>query len=567
VLLEVVVLRPVALGEIPQATAGLAWKVHAKGTDEMRVRDVLGPLFADEDFTAEAFAGMYPEHGQPAISPALLAMVTVLQFLHRLSDRDAVIAVADRISWKYVLGLELDAEAFDASVLCEFRARVAETGRADALFGVMIEKLKAQGLVRARGRARTDSTHVLGAVRVLNRIELVGESVRVALEEIAGLAPAVLVALLDAGWAERYGHRVELGRLLGRGSAKTSADKLAAQIAADGAALLGAIDADPAARWLNLLPAVALLREVWAQQIEADGAGGSRLIPAERLAPSAGRVHSPHDPEVRYSTKGRGHEQDLEWVGSKAHLTESCDDDLPHLVTDVYTSPATDPDVSATGTIRERLEGRGLAPGQWLLDAGYPSPAHLTEAADNGTALIAPITSRPGRNAKTGLYTPYDFQIDWDAGHATCPAGAVSRSMKPDKRGLTTFAFSRRDCTPCPLRDQCTRTARPSPRRLTVPPQPIRDAVITARTAQDTDDWKALYNKRAGIEGTISQAVRGPDLRHARYRGLAKTHLQNVFTGIAINLSRLGAHYDRPTPPRRPTRVSTLCHQLGLTTA
>lgn len=288
------------------------------------------------------------------------------------------------------------------------------------------------------------------------------------------------------------------------------------------------------------------------------------MIPAERLAPSAGRVHCPHDAEVRYSTKGRGHEEDLEWVGSKAHLTESCDDDLPHLVTDMYTSPATDPDVSATGAIRERLEGRGLAPGQWLLDAGYPSPEHLTSAAAEGTAMIAPITSRPGRNAKTGLYTPYDFTVNWEAGYATCPAGAVSRSMKPDKRGLVTFAFSRRDCVPCNQPDQCTRAALPTPRRLTVPGQQVRDAVLAARAEQDTDEWKTLYNKRAGVEGTVSQAIRGPDLRHARYRGLAKTYVQNICTGIALNIARLSAHYDRPRPPRQPTRVSQLCDNLGL---
>lgn len=306
------VLRPVAVGEIAQATAALAWKVHPRGTDEMRVRDELGPLFADEDFTAEAFAGMYPERGQPSVSPALLAMVTVLQFLHRLSDRDAVAAMADRISWKYLLGLELEATGFDASVLCEFRARLAEAGRADALFDVMIARLKDAGLVRARGRARTDATHVLGAVRVLNRIELVGESLRCALEEIAALSPGLLVPLLDAGWAERYGRRVELARLLGRGSSKTSADTLARQIAADGASLLAAIDADPSAHWLNRLPALALVREVWDQQVQADGKGGWRLRDAERLAPSHTRIHCPHDPEVRYSTKGRGQDEDLE---------------------------------------------------------------------------------------------------------------------------------------------------------------------------------------------------------------------------------------------------------------
>jgi len=553
------------VGGIPQATAELAWRVHPKGTDEMRVRDALGPLFADEDFMAGAFAGMYSERGQPGLSPALLAMVTVLQFLHRLSDRDAVAAMADRISWKYLLGLDIGAAGCDASVLCEFRARLAESGRADALFDVMIARLREAGLVRARGRARTDSTHVLGAVRVLNRIELVGESVRCALEEIAALSPGLLAGLLDAGWAERYGRRVELARLLGRGSSKSSADKLARQIAGDGAALLGAIDADPVARWMQMLPTVVLVREIWQQQVQADGKGGWRLKDADQLAPSAARIHSPHDPEVRYSTKGRGQDDDLEWVGAKVHLTESCDEDLPRLITDVHTTPATDPDVTATGPIQAKLTARDLPPAEHLMDAGYPSAENMTNAADAGIALIAPITARNGRNAKTGLFTPYDFEVDWQAGCARCPAGATSRSMRPDKRGLVTFAFSRRDCVPCDQRGTCTRAALPMVRRLTVPEQPVHQAVLAARADQDSEQWKTLYNKRAGIEGTISQAVRGPDLRHARYRGLAKTHTQNVFTAIAINIARLGAHYDKPTPPRRPTSVSTLCHNLGLT--
>lgn len=158
-------LRPVGVAGVPVETAALARRVHPRGTDEMRVRDGLGSLFGDEDFTAGAFGDMYPRLGQPGLSPALLLMVTILQFRHNLSDREAAQAVADRISWKYALGLALDYTGFDASVLCEFRARLAEGGRADALLDRMLERLKAAGLVRAGGRQRTDSTHVLACVR------------------------------------------------------------------------------------------------------------------------------------------------------------------------------------------------------------------------------------------------------------------------------------------------------------------------------------------------------------------------------------------------------------------
>jgi transposase len=133
---ELSLLRPAASrGEIPQVTAELAWKVHPRGTDEMRVRDVLGPLFTDTDLTSGRFADMYCPLGRPDLSPALLVMVMILQFRHNLSDADAAQAVADRIWWKYALGLDLDDAGFDASVLTEFRARLVTDERANGQTG------------------------------------------------------------------------------------------------------------------------------------------------------------------------------------------------------------------------------------------------------------------------------------------------------------------------------------------------------------------------------------------------------------------------------------------------
>lgn len=561
-------LRPVDPGVVPEATAVLAWRVHPRGTDEMRVRDALGPLFVDEDFLDERFAGMFPGLGRPGLSPGLLAMVTVLQFLHNLSDREAVAAVADRISWKYALGLELTDTGFDASVLSEFRARLAAPGCADGLLDTVLDKLKAAGLVRAGGRARTDSTHVIAAVRALHRIELVGEMLRAALEEIASVNENWILPLLDAGWHERYGRRVELARLLGRGSRKTTAAKLSAQIGADGRALLEAIDADRAAGWINLLPRVQLLRIVWDQQFQTGDNGAPVLKDVPDLPASAGRIRSPYDTDARYAAKGRAEQDDLEWTGTKAHLTESCDHDLPRLITDVHTTPATDQDVTATTAIQNKLTGRALAPAIHLMDAGYPSAANLAASAQAGITLLAPLTASPGRNPHSGTFTPYDFQIDWHTGTARCPNGATSRSMRPEARGLVIFAFSRSHCTDCPIRARCTPAAPPTARRITVHPEPLHQARLAAHQAQNTPGWQNTYNQRAGIEATISQAVRGPDLRHARYRGLAKAHVQNIATGIALNITRLGAHYNTtPTTPRPPTRIHHLCTTHGITKA
>ncbi len=266
-------LRPGSVPEVPAATAALAWKVHPRGTDEMRVRDALGALFRDEDFAGGELEQMYSTTGQPGLSPALLAMVTVLQFLHNLSDREAATAAADRISWKYLLGLDLDDEGFDASVLCEFRARLVVAGRADRLLGVLLARLAAAGLVRAGGRQRTDATHVLAWVRRLNRIEQVGESLRAALEAIARIDADWLVPLLAPGWEERYGRKVESSRLLKR-KGPDAAVKLATQIGIDGQRLLERIDTDPTAGWIGELPQVTVLRTMWAHH---DDTGTGRL--------------------------------------------------------------------------------------------------------------------------------------------------------------------------------------------------------------------------------------------------------------------------------------------------
>lgn len=148
-------LRPMDVPEIPAATAALARKVHPRGTDEMGVRDALGPLVGDVDFTTGEVAGMYAARGQPGLSPALLLMVTVLRFRHNLSGREAAEAVADRISWTYCLGWELEATGFDDSALSEFRARLVEGGRADGLLGLMLERLRHAGLVKAGGSPPT----------------------------------------------------------------------------------------------------------------------------------------------------------------------------------------------------------------------------------------------------------------------------------------------------------------------------------------------------------------------------------------------------------------------------
>ncbi|MGW5276344.1 transposase [Streptomyces sp. NPDC004044] len=166
----------------------------------MLIRDRLDEVFRDEDF-----ADLYPSDGCPALSPAQLALVSVLQFAERLSDRQAAESVRTRIDWKYALGRALDDPGFDHSVLCEFRARLVEGNAADRILHLMLHHLTAAGLLAGRSRQRTDATHVLAAVRRVSRLELAGENVRAVLEELARQDPDFLAPLIEPGWGKCYG--------------------------------------------------------------------------------------------------------------------------------------------------------------------------------------------------------------------------------------------------------------------------------------------------------------------------------------------------------------------------
>jgi transposase len=152
-------MRPKPIRPVPEDTARVAEAAFPKGNLYMHMRDVLGTIYADEDF-----ADLFEVRGRPAIAPWRLALVTLMQFSEGLSDRQAAEAVRARIDWKYALGLQLTDPGFNFSVLSEFRSRLLEGGKQRLLLEKLLEECKERGYLKARGRQRTDSTHVLGAL-------------------------------------------------------------------------------------------------------------------------------------------------------------------------------------------------------------------------------------------------------------------------------------------------------------------------------------------------------------------------------------------------------------------
>src|SRR5919199_4532791 len=201
-------LHPQPIAPVPEQTAQIAHAAFPKGNPYLTLRDQLGTIFQDEDF-----ATLFPAWGYPGLSPWRLALVTLMQFRENLADRQAAEAVRARIDRQYLLSLELTDPWFDYSVLSEFRDRLLAGSAEELLLDKLLERCGALGLLKARGQQRTDSTHVLAAVRVLSRLELVAETLRATLNDLATVAPDWLRDLAPLEWYERYGKRIEDVRL------------------------------------------------------------------------------------------------------------------------------------------------------------------------------------------------------------------------------------------------------------------------------------------------------------------------------------------------------------------
>ena len=498
--------------------------------------------------------------GQPAYAPWRLALITLMQFREGLSDRQATEAVRARIDWKYLLALDLADPGFDHSVLCEFRARLLEHQAGERLLACVLDAAHEAGLLKTRGRQRTDSTHVLAAVRDLNRIELLAETLRATLNAISAVAADWLQRLAGPEWHKRYDRRVEEARLPRSGPRR---DAYVAQVGADGFRLLDVLAAPDALPVAASLPAVAVLRRVWERHFERLdddlGLGAPKVrLRAVRGRGPGDRIESPYDVDARFRTKSG-----TDWTGTMVHLTETCDAGAPRLLLHADTTPANVHEAKRTEPIHAALVAKGLPPSEHLVDAAYVSAEHLVTARErHGIELFGP--ARPVQNWQTkekNAFLITDFAVDWERRLARCPKGRESTGWgeyrdRASGRPYVRANFSPADCQPCLARARCTRTRS---RRLTLHPRDRYEAITATRAQLASAAGQRIYAQRQGIEGTISQAVRAFGLRQTRYRGLAKTGLQSVATAAAINLDRLAAWLaGRPLEPTRTSRFAAL---------
>ncbi len=539
-------LKAQAINPVPQETVRVARAAYPKGNIYMQMRDVLGSIYTDEDF-----ADLFPKEGQPALAPWRLALITVMQFVEDLSDQQAANAVRGRIDWKYLLGLELTDPGFDPSVLSEFRTRLVDGQAEHLLLEKMLTLFQTKGWLKARGRQRTDSTHVLGKIRALNRVLCVWETMRAALNSLAVVAPDWLLTHSQQEWVDLYGPRSEDSR-----TPEGEAERLAfvEGIGQDGTVLLTSLFDPTAPEWLRHVPAVEILRKVWVQNYQwIDDT--VRWRSSENIPPASLYIGTPYDEEAHYAKK-----RSTKWVGYKVHLTETCEPHLPFVVTHVETTSAPVSDDAMTATIHAELDRKQLLPCEHLVDTGYVDAELLVESErDYHIDLVGPTRRNHQWQAKEQKGFDADhFLIDWEKQQATCPEGHTSSSWTPAidnrKNEVIKIKFSTIDCQVCPSRSLCTQSIRHTRRTVTIRPQEQYQALKQRRKQEETKEFKQAYAKRAGIEGTISQGVRVMGLRRSRYIGQEKTHLQHVATAAALNIVRSMAWLSGV--PRAQTRRS-----------
>lgn len=513
---------------IPEETIRVAKAAFPKNNIYMKLRDELGTLYSLGDY-----APLFGKLGRPAESPVILILVSIFQFIEGLSDRGAADAVRGRIDWKYALGLELTDPGFDFSVLSEFRGRLISGGFEEKLLDDLLTKFEEKGLLKAGGRQRTDSTHVMAAIRTLNRFELVGETLRFALNTLSAVAPEWVRDITAEAGFERYEKRFENYRLP---KSESERMRLALTIGRDGYHLLNAVFGPNSSEELRNQTAVEILRQVWIQQyyLEEDRVcwrKADNMPSAERL------IQSPYDPEARFSRK-----RETEWTGYKCHMTETCDTEL-HVVTNVETTPATLPDSSMTDAIHTALNAKDLLPNEHLADAGYVDAELVVISRQKyDIDIIGPVPSDTSWQARAGEgFDISSFAVDWDRQVVTCPQGRHSHiwseSSDTFDNPVVHVRFSPKDCQKCCERSKCTQ-AKSGPRALKYRPQDQHEALQYARQRQNTSEFRKDYGMRAGVEGTLSQGIRGCGLRNTRYIGQTKTRLQNILIAVAINLMR-----------------------------
>jgi transposase len=467
-------------------------------------------------------------NGRPAIDPVILCGVTLLQFMEKVADRRAAEQVVYHLGWKYALDLELGYEGFHPTVLVYFRDRLEEKKAERVIFDEIVELLIELGWVKRAGKQRIDSTHILGYVKEMSRLECAVETVRLALE---GLAGVLVTGKRPEFWERLWALYVqsEVGWRL----SKAERDNRYRQCGQDIKELLEWVDGKRPK--LTEMESVKLLRRVFEEQFEVE----EGTVNSRRMRPPRA-VQNPHDPDAHYADKGT-----KQWIGYKVHVMESVDSEEPakvkaepgeHFITEILTTEAAQDEMTGlTQSLKRQQEHHEIKPAAVYADGGYVTESTLSQAESHAMELLGPTRPDPHK----GPYNADGFVVDVENEQAVCPQGKTSTQCSLIKDSHMGTEYYRLEwgsqCDSCPVQKQCTR-AKSGRRMLVVGLR--HDLVQKRREQMRADDFSQSMHPRNGIEGTHSELVRGHGMRRTKHRGLNRVALSHYLMGAACNVKR-----------------------------
>jgi transposase len=484
------------------------------------IQKEIAPLIDITDFEE-----MYREGGRPPVSPRILILVLIMQYIERLSDRAAAANLRYRLDWKIAFALELDFAGIHPTTLVYFRERLLRSDRASYAFDKVLGHLSKVGLVKKNAKQRIDSTHVIGLVRELSRIELLHETLRVFCQEIekckSRLSSSILVDHL-----EYYIDKISI-----RGISDIQKDRFvkgAGQAMQDFIVWSEATSELPVTDLDSYKTLVTVCKQNFVNE-DGNPPNSTNPIKLKKIATGKDHVSSPHEPEARYANKGK-----KEWLGYKAQVAETTSDSPEDInfITYIDVGPATEYDGDVVQDFISDQASRDILPSVIYGDTHYNSSGNIIDAASKGVELKGPVTPIPGKksNAKNE-----GFSANLATKTVTCPQGEQADVTTQWSDGRVRGTIPKESCDACLEKEKCA----PESQGKLVVLRPESELLKQRRALMETPEFKAEMYRRNGIEGTLSGLVRGQGMRRSRHRGKNKLQLQLKFTGAAANIIRL----------------------------
>lgn len=479
------------------------------------------PLFSDE-----CFIGIYADTGRGAISPALLAMVTILQYQEHLSDEEATEACVKRLDWKIALHLPIDArQQFDSSTLCRFRNRLKENIQSSIIFDTILEAIKKKGFIKNITNQRIDATHILSHVNRIATVDLLFKAVKSLIEEIKTKDAAYYAAHIPQTMKERY-----MNRFSSFGMSKDRRSDKMGEIVEDGLYIKSLLEKTGSKKFSDLTQ-LSIMETIFAENItiKKKAVKEKLFIEVEEIRSPKQTIFHPDDLSIKLGIKGTKN-----WVGSKCHIAETAVRGKVNFITGMIYQAANEGDHKIHEAYIDSNNKRGLKPEKIFTDQGYVSGKSIFYYSSNKQTLMGRISNDSSK--KQHDFKLDKFTIDVQNKKALCPMNKRSEKYSLLKKGLIDIYFSRNDCSQCKNAQECIGMSTRNKKRIQV--SPYHDYIKARRNFQKTNEFKQEMRVRAQIEGTISEMVRTCGLRYARYRGKDGHQLQFYLTGAALNVKR-----------------------------